>query len=97
MERRSPASAAPSGTKSSRHSGLCLDINGGQTNPGALIIQYAPHGGINQQFEILPASSVPCAGRDEDEDGVVACYDCDDFDPYVQHCPVEDPPCEFCE
>jgi hypothetical protein len=77
-----------------QHSLLNMDVANASTSNGAYIIQYNPHGGTNQQFEILASSNVPCAGRDVDEDGLSACYDCDDNDPYVQEC---EPPCPECE
>lgn len=77
-----------------QHSLLNMDVANASYSPGAYIIQYDPHGGINQQFELVPSSTTPCAGRDEDSDGVVACYDCDDFDPNVQDCPPPEDPCD---
>lgn len=38
----------------SRHSGLALDIAGVSTEPGALLQQWSPSGGQNQQFEFIP-------------------------------------------
>ena len=77
-----------------QHSQLNWDVANGSTQNSAYIVQYLTHGGINQQFTLVPAVNVPCAGRDQDGDGVVACYDCDDFDPYVQDCPDPCPECE---
>jgi hypothetical protein len=77
-----------------QHSLLNWDVANGSTANGAKIVQYLTHGGINQQFSLIPAVNTPCAGRDEDNDDVLACYDCDDNDPNVQDCPIEEPPCE---
>jgi Ricin-type beta-trefoil lectin domain-like len=79
-----------------QHSLLNMDVANGSTSSGAYIVQYTTHGGTNQQFELVPSNNIPCAGTDDDEDGMSACYDCDDNDPNVQDCPIEDPPCEFC-
>jgi len=79
-----------------QHSGKNMDVANGSYSTGAYIIQHTAHGGDNQLFELQPAAYVPCAGTDNDEDGLNACYDCDDSDPYVQECPPpEDPPCCF--
>ena len=77
-----------------QHSLLNMDVANGSTANGAYIIQYTPHGGLNQQFELVPTSTTPCAGRDQDGDAVNACFDCDDFDPYVQDCPPPEDPCD---
>lgn len=79
-----------------QHSQKNMDVANASYQNGAYIIQYDPHGGINQQFELRPVPT-PCAGRDADGDGLIACYDCNDFDPYVQECPPPDDPCEVCE
>lgn len=70
-----------------QHSLLNMDVANASYSAGAYIIQFTPHGGTNQQFELVPSTTTPCAGRDQDNDGVVACYDCDDFDANVQDCP----------
>jgi hypothetical protein len=37
------------------HSGACLDVFGGSGQDGAALIQWGCHGGMNQQFEQVPA------------------------------------------
>jgi alpha-L-fucosidase 2 len=39
-----------------QHSGKAADINGGATTAGALLIQWALHTGLNQQFDFVPAT-----------------------------------------
>jgi beta-galactosidase len=38
-----------------QHSGKAADINGVSTAAGAALIQWSVHGGLNQQFEFVPA------------------------------------------
>lgn len=81
-----------------QHSLKNMDVANGSFANGAFIIQFDPHGGVNQQFELRPVAT-PCAGRDNDNDGTLACFDCDDNNPAIQECP-EEPPCcgcEFCD
>lgn len=78
-----------------QHSLLNMDVANGSTSNGAYIVQYLTHGGINQQFELVPSNDTPCAGVNADGDSYNSCIDCDDSDPDVQECPVEEP-CEFC-
>ena len=40
-----------------RHSGLVMDVSGGGTNPGAQVIQWSNHFGINQQWYLQPDGS----------------------------------------
>jgi xyloglucan-specific exo-beta-1,4-glucanase len=50
-----PAGAPAGGRLQARHSGKCLDVNGASTASGAAVIQWACHGGANQQWNLEDA------------------------------------------
>jgi hypothetical protein len=78
----SPARAAESGTIQSLASGKCLDLEGGNTADGPVVIQYDCHSGPNQQWSIQPAGgagyrivsklSGKCIGIDRTDSGTSA-------------------------
>jgi hypothetical protein len=35
------------------HSGRCVDVSAGSTSPGSTLVQWACHGGINQDFQLV--------------------------------------------
>jgi hypothetical protein len=53
-----------------------MDIANGSLLNGALLVQYTPHGGDNQQFQIYEVSA--CV--DNDSDTWCHDFDCDDSD-----------------